>query len=662
MSLSPPSVYQKAFYQRPAEKELRGMDPFAKKLAGMWRRRPGVRRPWQQRVKEALVVWKEIEGLRDGELNERIATCREAGRGATTLPSAEALAVVCEVSSRTLGLKPYPVQVLAALGLWSGYLAEIDTGEGKTLSIALAAAFGAWTGEPCHVVTANDYLAARDAKTMREFYRRLGITVGVVVGETEEAQRREAYRNMVAYTTAKEVAADYLRDRLVLREWERSGARQFFRKVAKTPDGRINPVQRGLFRAFIDEADNCLIDEAVTPLLISRPQNEEHLHEACAAAWFVADKLEAGVDYKVKRAERLVEVTKEGRAAVEKLGGFPESALWRCPRRRLQMVQLGLEAKEFFVRGTHYIIDPDGGGKVVIVDEGTGRPMPNRSWKLGLHQMVEAKEKVEMTTPSQTIAQISFQAFFQKYKTMSGATGTAREIADEVWMIYGVPSVRIPRNRSDQRRHDGTTYCRTKEERDERVLAEIMARVETGQPVLVGTRSVTSSEELGRQLAFRKIDCEVLNATRLAHEAAIVAKAGGMNRVTIATNMAGRGTDIELGYGVADLGGLHVIATEPHESRRIDRQLFGRAGRQGDPGSVACFYRFDDELFLRFLPGVVRGTLEGLNALPRLGPLLSRTGLHIAQRRAELLARKRRSQVAKNDASLKRSLGFTERR
>ncbi|HJM65902.1 MAG: hypothetical protein QF405_11495 [Roseibacillus sp.] len=658
MILHAPSAYQKSFYQRPVEKDLQGLDGFAKKLAGIWRRRPMVRKPWQQRVEEALAIWKDLESLGEGALNERIEECRMRFDHHESLPSAEALAVVCEVASRTIRLKPYPVQMLAVLALWGGYMAEIDTGEGKTLSIALVAVFAAWSGEPCHIVTANDYLAARDAKTMHRFLARLGVTVGVVVGETEEVERRRAYYRMVTYTTAKEVAADYLRDRLRLQEWDRSGRRQFFRKVARTPDGRVELVQQGLFRAFIDEADNCLIDEAVTPLLISQPQREEHLEEACQAAWFIAERLGEGRDYVIRPVERMIDVTAAGRTAAEKLGGFPESALWRCPRRRLQMILLALEAKEFFERGVHYILENE---KVVIVDEGTGRPMPNRSWKLGLHQMVEAKERVELTAPSQTIAQISFQAFFKKYKIMAGATGTAREIADEVWSIYSVPSVRIPRNRPNRRKYQGIIYCTNQEERDERILSEIEGMVGKGQPVLVGTRSVSSSEELGRRLSFRGIDCEILNATRLAHEAAIIAKAGGAKKVTIATNMAGRGTDIELGYGVAEAGGLHVVATEPHESRRVDRQLFGRSGRQGDPGSVVCFYRLDDELFCRNLPSALIRILCRMKRVPG-AHIVMRCAQCLAQRRAESLARKRRALVSKNDASLKRSLGFAEER
>ncbi|MDA7639144.1 preprotein translocase subunit SecA, partial [Akkermansiaceae bacterium] len=258
------------------------------------------------------------------------------------------------------------------------------------------------------------------------------------------------------------------------------------------------------------------------------------------------------------------------------------------------MILLALEAQEFFTLGSHYIIED---GKIVIIDESTGRPMPDRSWKLGLHQIVEAKEGVEITAPSSTIAQISFQRFFQKYRKLSGATGTAREIADEVWVIYGVSTLKIPRNLPNVSQYRNPKFYLSEADREHAVSEEILRCHQNSQPVLVGTRTVTSSEQLGRKLGLKGVDHVILNATRLSREAGIVADAGLKGRVTIATNMAGRGTDIELGKGVKELGGLHVIATEPHEARRVDRQLFGRSGRQGDPGSVSRHYAFDDVLF-----------------------------------------------------------------
>ncbi len=658
MQLTAPSRFQDSFFQEKPVPDLSGLDLWTKRFAGKWKRRKSLLKPWMTVVKAAEIERQPLGDLSDKEINRLIAESRLEVTGNDS-PHPKVLALICEVARRELGLTPYCVQMLSALALINGYLAEIDTGEGKTLSIALAAAFEAWKGEPVHVITANDYLAKRDALTMKKLYARLGISVASVIGKTEPADRREGYQADVTYTTAKEVAADFLRDRLQLGEWERSGARQHVRRFVKAPGSGVRLTQRGLFRALIDEADNCLIDEAVTPLLISQKVVSEELRLACLGAWKIAEFLRPDIDYNVHRGRREVKLTHAGEDKVAEGDEFPDVPLWRCPDRRRQMILLALEAEEFFTLGTHYIIEE---GKIVIIDESTGRPMPDRSWKLGLHQIVEAKEGVEITDPSTTIAQISFQRFFQKYRKLSGATGTAREIADEVWTIYGIATIRIPRNLPNISRRQSPKFYLSESDREHAVVQEILRCHQVSQPVLVGTRTVTSSEQLGRKLGLKSVDHVILNATRLPQEAGIVADAGLKSRVTIATNMAGRGTDIELGDGVKELGGLHVIATEPHEARRVDRQLFGRSGRQGDPGSVSRHYAFDDVLFHTFLPGWVY-RLVSKTAHPQTGrmrsPLICRGLLRYVQMRAEKLAAYRRKQVSENDRQQRASLGFT---
>jgi preprotein translocase subunit SecA len=672
LSLTLPSAFQRRFFQQTAEPLPKGLDRLAKRVGGLWKRRPAVRRRWQRRVEETLALAPAIGALDEAGLDARLAAqrCLVAQAGFPGgLPSAEMLALARETARRTIGLEPYPVQILAVLALLSDYLAEIDTGEGKTLSLALAAGLAAWRRQPCHVLTANDYLAERDARTMGPLYARLGARAACVVGETPPEERRLAYEADVVYTTAKEVVADYLRDRLVLREWDRSGARQFLRHFARAPDGRVVPVQRGLFHAFIDEADNGLIDEAITPLLISRPQENDDLKAACLAAWAVSELLEKGVHYRAYLSERRVEVLPEGERFIAETANFPRVPLWDCPRRQRQFVTLGLEAREFFHLGKQYIRasgeGSSGTSEIVIVDEATGRPMPNRSWKLGLHQIIEAKEGAPLTVPAETIAQISFQTFFRKYERLCGATGTAREIAGEVWQTYSLPTVRIPRHRPNRRRHAGTRIFATTEEKEAAVIAAIRASRDQGQPVLVGTRSVVSSERLGHKLAFQGIQGEILNATRIAAEAEIIRRAGHLGKVTIATNMAGRGTDIAISEGVARRGGLHVIATEPHESRRVDRQLFGRCARQGDPGVVTAFYALDDELLNRYLADWIGRLLSRLLAWSptrRLGQFAVRRALRRAQHRAEHVARRVRHQVSQTEESLTAALGFTRDR
>jgi preprotein translocase subunit SecA len=657
MLITAPSQFQDSFFQEKGRPHLKGLDLFVKRLSGKWKRRSSVLKPCWVLVEAADKAREPLEDLGDKELNKLVAEARLTVAG-TSLPTPESLALICEVARRELGLTPYRVQMLSALALIDGYLAEIDTGEGKTLSIALAAAFEGWKGDPVHVVTANDYLADRDVGTMKKLYLRLGLTVASVVGKTEPAKRREGYQADVTYTTAKEVAADYLRDRIQLGEWERSGARQHMRKFVKAPGSGIRLTQRGLFRALIDEADNGLIDEAVTPLIISQKIESKELQAACLGAWRFAEFLRPEIDYTVNLSRREIKLTDSGEDKAAEQKEFPDVPLWRCPQRCKQMIMLALESREFFTLGSHYIIED---GKIVIIDESTGRPMPDRSWKLGLHQIVEAKEGVEITPPSSTIAQISFQSFFQKYRSLSGATGTAHEIADEVWTIYGIATIRIPRNLPNISRLKAPKFYLKEGDREHAVMEEILECHKTDQPVLVGTRTVTSSEQLGRKLGLKNIEHVILNAKRLVFEAGIVSDAGLRGRITIATNMAGRGTDIELGSGVKELGGLHVIATEPHEARRVDRQLFGRSGRQGDPGSVSRHYSFDDILFHNFLPSWVH-RMVSKTANSQSGEMrfsnLNRFLLWHVQKRAEKLAAYRRDQVAENDRQQRASLGF----
>ncbi|MDQ8198764.1 prepilin peptidase [Pelagicoccus enzymogenes] len=663
--LQAPSEFQHRFYEKPVPAPLKGMDVWAKGVAGRWSRRASVRKKWQEKVDTALGLLADLRDLSDEALDSELQRCGAAARleGPLCLkPTAESLALVCELSRRSLGLTPYPVQMLAALALCQGYLAEIDTGEGKTLSLAMAASLACMGGGYCHIVTANDYLADRDAKIMSRLYDRVGLEVGSVTSQSEPVERSHAYAKQVVYTTAKEVAADYLRDRIFLGEANCSGRRYSAKRLSGRGRNYVGMVQRGLFRAFIDEADNGLIDEATTPLIISRQQDMDDLEAACRAAWFVASEMEEGRDFRVWVQQRRLEFTPQGRQRARESGSYPDAALWECPTRRSQLVQLGLEARQFFLKGTHYIIEKKYLGTstspIVIVDESTGRPMPNRSWKLGMHQMVEAKEDLPMTPPTQTIAQISFQTFFRRYGHLSGATGTAKEIADEVWQTYDLATVRIPRNKPKRVSDRGMRFFLTVDDKEDAIIEEIRQRQSNGQPVLVGTQSVTASERLARRLNINGVRCEVLNAVRIEDEAKIIEQAGQLGHVTIATNMAGRGTDIKLKAGVEALGGLHVIATEPASSRRVHRQLFGRAARQGARGSTSAYYSFEDELLVKQLPSSALRVLKWFNRVPLVSGL-SRLGLFYAQRRAEKLAKIARKAVMKNENELRSSLGFS---
>jgi preprotein translocase subunit SecA len=672
LSLTLPSAFQRRFFQQTAEPLPKGLDRLAKRVGGLWKRRPAVRRRWQRRVEETLALAPAIGALDEAGLDARLAAqrCLVAQAGFPGgLPSAEMLALARETARRTIGLEPYPVQILAVLALLSDYLAEIDTGEGKTLSLALAAGLAAWRRQPCHVLTANDYLAERDARTMGPLYARLGARAACVVGETPPEERRLAYEADVVYTTAKEVVADYLRDRLVLREWDRSGARQFLRHFARAPDGRVVPVQRGLFHAFIDEADNGLIDEAITPLLISRPQENDDLKAACLAAWAVSELLEKGVHYRAYLSERRVEVLPEGERFIAETANFPRVPLWDCPRRQRQFVTLGLEAREFFHLGKQYIRasgeGSSGTSEIVIVDEATGRPMPNRSWKLGLHQIIEAKEGAPLTVPAETIAQISFQTFFRKYERLCGATGTAREIAGEVWQTYSLPTVRIPRHRPNRRRHAGTRIFATTEEKEAAVIAAIRASRDQGQPVLVGTRSVVSSERLGHKLAFQGIQGEILNATPDRGRGGDH-PAGRTPRQGHDRHQHGRA-----GHRYRDQRRRRPPRRPPCHRDRAAREPPRRpaalralrpAGRPRRRDRLLRPRRRTPQPLPRGLDRTLALSPPRLVAHPPTRPVRRAPALRRAQHRAEHVARRVRHQVSQTEESLTAALGFTRDR
>lgn len=566
-----------------------------------------------------------------------------------------ALAAVAEAARRRLGLRPHAVQLMAALAVWRGFLLEMATGEGKTLTISLAAVLAGWTGRPCHVVTANDYLASRDAEWLEPFYSFCGLSAGCVVGGMEPQERRANYQRDITYTTSKEVVADFLRDRLQLGPLVDSTRRLLRTMLQGSASGRDGLVLRGLHTAIVDEADNALIDEAVTPLIISQQQDNEPLRVACEIAHKLSSALVAGHDYHSDPRRQEIRLEPAG---LEKLAARASElpGMWRGAERRSELVTQALRAREFFHLGKQYVIEEE---KIVIVDEYTGRLMHQRTWREGLHQAVEAKEGVPVTTPAGTLARLSFQRFFRFYRKLSGLSGTVWEAGPEVWQIYRLPVVRIPTNRPCQRVELADRVFATAEEKWLAIADEIAQRHARRQPILVGTRSVAASEGLADRLAARGLPFNLLNATRHREEAEIVAQAGEPSRITIATNMAGRGTDIKLGDGVPEIGGLHVILTERHESRRIDRQLMGRAARQGDPGSAQAFVSLDDELPMRHASDWLRERARTALALSLPGARPVAVALiDSAQRNSERTAFRQRRQVLQTDTWVEESLAF----
>lgn len=636
-----------------------GLDAWVDRAVGAVKRRRSVLHGLREDAERVDALSASVRTLSDAGLRARLSECRQWFRrqdGGSDERLIESLAAIREAAERTLGLQPFVVQIMGALALHRGFLAEMATGEGKTLTAGLAAVLAGWTRRPCHIVTVNDYLAERDAAWIKPLYAFCGVSVGHVTGAMLPPERSHGYEQDVTYTTSKEIVADFLRDRLRLGRLHIPARRLIARLLQPADRAFAGLVMRGLHTAIVDEADSVLIDEAVTPLIISRAPGGDAMSDGYRTAWQFAGTLDAGVDYTLDTRYREVELTAAGKAKIEACGAnLP--ALWRGSARLTDLIKQALTAREFFLRGKQYVVQD---GKVIIVDEFTGRMMPMRRWRDGLHQMIEAKEGVEISPRDETLARLSFQRFFLSFRKMSGMTGTAKEGAGEFWHVYRLPVIVIPTNRPCIRQELPDRVFADWESKWVALVEEITRLYGQGRPVLVGTRSVARSEELAERLSQRHVPFSLLNATRHREEAAIIAGAGERGKITIATNMAGRGTDIKLERGVAELGGLHVIATERHEAHRIDRQLYGRAARQGDPGSAQAFVSLEDELVKRFVPELVRRQVErGVRSGTGAGRKLAGAAFAYGQFNAQRLAARQRQTVLRYDTWLLESLSFT---
>ena len=644
-----PSHWRAIAYSRRARRRPRNLDAlWLRAQAGLVRvtRRPG---GYLAHARRIVALKRNFVDLPDDRLAEIASDMRALFRTRRDRPGDldRALALARELAFRRVAMRPFEVQLGGALALLDGCVAELATGEGKTLVAALAAAVQAWRGQGCHVVTANDYLAQRDAAWMRPLYESLGLKVGAITQDTPADERAAAYDADVTYTTSKEVAADFLRDRLALSP-HANLTESLARRLAAPDDAGATPLLlRGLPFAIVDEADSVLIDDAVTPLILNGPASNPVQAEAYAQAVDIADRLDPRADYRVDRRHRDADLTDAGRDHVAALTRDLHG-LWQAPRRREELIVQAIAARELFMRDEHYIVLD---GRVVVIDESTGRTLPDRTWRAGLHQAIEARECLEIQPMRETIARISFQRFFNMYERLAGMTGTAREAGAEFWTTYRMPIVVFPTNKPARRRVLAPIIARTARDKWRRVVEEIRREHERGRPVLVGTPTIGESEHLSELLEEVNLPHGVLNARRNAEEAEIIAQAGRPARITVATNMAGRGTDIVLAPGVAELGGLHVVATSFHDSARVDRQLLGRAARQGDPGSGRIIASLEDALLAREAPRLRR--LADL--LP--GSLLA-TLFRAAQNRARAHARLRRRLVTDADERLAESLAF----
>ena len=530
----------------------------------------------------------QMQELADEDFAQRMAEYRQQVQaGERTLDDLlpEVFALVREASRRVMGMRHYDVQLVGGIVLHRGKIAEMKTGEGKTLVATLPVALNALSGKGVHVVTVNDYLATRDAQWMGKLYNFLGLSVGVIVNGLDDQARKEAYGADITYGTNNEFGFDYLRDNM-----------KFY---------ATQLVQRGHNFAIVDEVDSILIDEARTPLIISGASDES------VGMYRAMDQIVRQLgpeDYTVDEKARTAMLSKEGVAHCEALLHV-DNLFDPANITQQHCILQALKAHHVFKRDVDYIVQND---KVVIVDEFTGRLMDGRRYSDGLHQALEAKENVTIAAENQTLASITFQNYFRMYDKLAGMTGTADTEAVEFHQIYNLEVVSIPPNKPMQRKDYPDLIYRTRKEKYDAIIEAIRELYEKGQPVLVGTISIETSEMLSQRLKKLNIPHSVLNAKQHAREAEIVAQAGQKGHVTIATNMAGRGTDIVLGEGVLELGGLHILGTERHESRRIDNQLRGRSGRQGDPGSSRFYLSLEDDLMRLFGSDRISGLMEKL--------------------------------------------------
>lgn len=534
---------------------------------------------------------QSLKNNSEQELTQGIKTIRQQlhKNGLEQNLMIKSFAIIREAADRTLGMRHYDSQLLGGWLMINGALAEMETGEGKTLATTLASCTAALAGIPVHVITANDYLAARDAEIMAPLYHRLGLSSGSIIEALESEQRQSIYQQDIVHTTNKQIAFDYLRDRIVMGDYTGSLLSQF-QQIQHQQKNQSPLLLRGLCFALVDEADSILIDEAKTPLIITKTVPNAELPETFNDALFLASTLFINKDFTVNSKSRVIELTPEGEGSLANLiSNLPKH--WDNKRKREMLVKQALTAEYFYKKNKHYVINEE---KIQIVDEYTGRIMSDRSWEQGLHQMIEAKEGCLISDKREPLARISYQRFFSRYLRLGGTSGTLKEVSNELQQVYGLHVIKVATNKPCQRMLQMEQIYLNDSIKKQILLNKVKKLHQLQRPILIGTRSVEESEQVSHWLKSGGIMHRVLNANQNHHEADIIAKAGQLGSITVATNMAGRGTDIILDPQVERLGGLHVIALSRNESRRIDRQLYGRCARQGDSGSAEAILSLQD--------------------------------------------------------------------
>ena len=601
----------------------------------------------------------DLKQLSEPDLTSQIAYIREKLQrsGLQEQLIIQAFATIREVAGRTLGKRHFDPQLLGGWVMINGMIAQMQTGEGKTLAATLPACTAALAGIPVHVITANDYLAARDAELMQPLYQRLGLVAGSVIDGMETDQRCKIYAGDIVHTTNKQIAFDYLRDRIEMAE-DTKPFRFQFKQIQKEQQHSAHLFLRGLCFAIIDEADSILIDEADTPLIISKNLPAEESEETYVDALHLASTLIINEHFTANFDQRTITLAETGENHLLE-ATQAMAKLWQSKRRRNALVTQALTAQYLFTVNKHYLVRDD---KIQMIDQLTGRVMEDRSWEQGLHQMIEAKEGCIITCQREPLARISYQGFFSRYLKLSGTSGTAKEVAAELHSVYGLQVVDIPTHKSSQRKMLPERLYLTADAKWTALITRIEELNQLGRPILIGTCSVTESEQISAKLIEHQLIHQVLNAKQNKHEAEIIAQAGQLRNITVATNMAGRGTDIELGAHVIELGGLHVIAMARNDARRIDRQLYGRCARQGDPGSAEAFISLQDEkIALAYSESMLKIFTWFTGNEKTMPEILARIILRWPQKKIEKQQAQLRAQLMKQDKQQARILAFSGR-
>lgn len=616
-----------------------GKIPNLPKIAAGWRL-PGVAgarvQRWVNALRQVTDLEERMRALSLEQMRKTSLSLRFRAMSGEPLLKIlpEAFAIVREAGRRALNMRHFDVQIVGGAALYDGCITEMQTGEGKTLTATLPLYLHSLAGLGAHLATVNDYLAHRDAEWMRPIYNLLGISVGVVLTESTPDERRKAYASDITYGTAKEFGFDFLRDRLLLRAQGRIQSDFLGEGSSERWSSRGDePVQRTMHFALVDEADSILIDEARTPLIIGSLGDETREAVIATFRWAAehAPQYENEEHFTIDDDHRKIELTSRGRALVRSLPRIDEMRLVSLVD-LYEYTERAIKVHRDFHLDRHYVVRD---GEIVIVDEFTGRLAEGRKWRDGIHQAIEAKEQIEVTVPTGQAARITVQDLFQRYQAIAGMTGTAATSAPELRKIYKTPVVLVPTNRPPRRERLPDQVYGTMLEKFQAIVAEVAQYHQQGRPVLIGTRSIDKSLILSKMLRDVGIPADVLNANEVEREAEIVAEAGKLGRVTVATNMAGRGTDVKLEQSVRDLGGMHVICTELHDAARIDRQLIGRCGRQGDPGSYRQYLSLDDDI-LRTGFGLKRAEQLAKKGKEEAGPFHYLAGyFRKAQRRVE---------------------------